>query len=274
MTRFVARNGHRLSYATNGGGDVAVVGLHDLLADRGQLRHLAAALPEGQFRLMLPDARGHGAAPVIAGRQFPTAELVADLQTILEAEGIDRTHIVATGWSSSAALGFALHAPQRVASLVITGPYLPQLVTGHPAAAVREAIADHLAIIQEAAVAADKGLTDRALDLYLGLRVGSGWRQRLSKPRLGAIRRSAASLAPLLATLASERIDREALRDLSMPLALFVEPDAMPVIGWTADALTALLPQARFEQVPIPVSADLAYSPDWATQVVRALIAT
>ena len=54
-------------------------------------------------------------------------------------------------------------------------------------------------MMQEAAVLAEKGQTDRALDLFLGARIGADWRERFSKPRLGAIRRSAGNLAPLLA---------------------------------------------------------------------------
>jgi pimeloyl-ACP methyl ester carboxylesterase len=271
MTRFVGRDGHRLSYATSGAGNTAIIGLHDLLAGRGQLRQLAEGLPEDRFRVVLPDVRGHGAAPAIAGRQFPTRELVADLLAILDAEEIDQVHVLAAGWAAAAALGLATHVPQRVASLVISGPYLPDLVTEHPDAAVREAATGHLAVLREAAVAADKGLTDRALDHYLGARFGSGWQQRLSKPRLGAIRRSAGSLAPLLATLSAERIDRDALRDLAAPLTIFIEPDAMPMVLWSSEALTSFLPHARIERPGVLPGADPSYDPQWTTEIALIL---
>jgi pimeloyl-ACP methyl ester carboxylesterase len=271
LTRFVARGGHRLSYATSGSGATAIVGLHDLLADRGQLRPLAAALPEARVRLVLPDARGHGAAPAIAGRQFPTRELESDLLTILDAEGIEQVHVIAVGWSAATALALAIDVPDRVASLVVHGPYLPELVTDHPDAAVREAATNHLTVLQEAAVAADKGLTDRALDLYLGARLGSGWQQRLAKPRLGAIRRSTGSLAPLLATAATERIDRQKLRDLRTPTTLFVADDAMPMVGWAAESLATLLPHARVVQTAAPLSAGSAHDLEWTTELAAAL---
>ncbi len=272
MTRFVARDGQRLSYATSGSGDIAIVGLHDLLADRSQLRPLTEVLPAERFRIVLPDLRGHGAAPAIAGRQFPTRELAADLLTILDAEGVDGAHVVAVGWSAAAALALAMSFPHRVASLVIRGPYMPELVTAHPDTAVREAATDHLAVIQEAAVAADKGLTDRALDLYLGARLGSGWQQRLSKPRLGAIRRSAGSLAPLLATLVTERTDHEKLRGLAMPMTIVIDQGAMPMIAWTAEALTSFLPDAGIERPDALVGADLDHDQYWSTEVARALL--
>ena len=227
-----------------------------------------------QFRIVLPDLRGHGAAPGIAGRQFPTRELVADVLTILDAEGIDQAHVVAVGWSAATALSLAMSFPHRVVSLVISGPYLPELVTAHPDTAVREAATNHLTVIQEAAVAADKGLTDRALDLYLGARLGSGWQQRLSKPRLGAIRRSAGSLAPLLATLAAEHTDREAMQRLAMPLTIFIGSDAMSITTWTAETLTALLPQARVDQASGSASAGLTYGHDWAAEVAHTVLAT
>jgi pimeloyl-ACP methyl ester carboxylesterase len=273
MTRFAARGGHRLSYATSGTGATAVAGLHDLLADRGQLRQLAVALPEDQFRIVLPDMRGHGAAPAIAGRQFPTRELMADLLTILDAEAIERASVVATGWSAATALGLAMDFSQRVTSLTLIQPYLPGLVTAHPDTAVREAATNHLTVIQEAAVAADKGLTDRALDLYLGARLGSGWRERLAKPRLGAIRRSTGSLAPFLATLAAERVDRDVLPNLTAPLTIFVEPNAMPMVGWTAEALTSFLPNARVVRTDAPPGSALGDDQHWATEAGRVLLA-
>lgn len=273
MTRFVARGGHRLSYATGGTGVAAVAGLHDLLADRGHLRQLAAALPEDRFRIVLPDVRGHGAAPAIAGRQFPTRELVADLVTILDAEAIERVNVVATGWSAATALSLGMDFPQRVTSLTLIQPYLPELVAEHPDTAVREAATNHLAVIQEAALAADKGLTDRALDLYLGARLGSGWRERLSKPRLGAIRRSTGSLAPFLATLAAERVDRDALRGLTAPLTIFVEPDAMPIVGWTAETLTSFFPDASVVQRDAPPGTDRADDQPWTSEIAQILIA-
>jgi pimeloyl-ACP methyl ester carboxylesterase len=270
MTRFIARSGHRLSMASSGAADgTAVVGLHDLLADRGQLRPLADALAERQVRLILPDARGHGASAAIAGRSYPTGELVADLLAILDAEAIEQTHVVASGWSAATALGLAVTAPQRVASLVIAAPYLPDLLTDHPDAAAREAGTTHLTTVQEAAVAADKGLTDRALDLYLGARLGAGWREAFSKARLGAIRRSAASLAPLLETLVSERIDRQALRRMRVPAVVLVEPDDAPIVRWTAEALAALLPQARVEHGALSENSGPPHSQDWLTEAAR-----
>lgn len=204
MTRFATRGSQRLSYESIGSTDgIPVLGLHDLLADRGHLRPLADALPRDRFRLTLPDARGHGASPTISAREYPAPELAADALAVLDAEGLAQVHIAAIGWGAGTALCMALLAPARVASLVLKGPFLPILL-------------DHeetLATLRQAADAAEKGQADRALDLYLGMRLGPTWRDGLPKARLGAMRRAAGSLAPLLrgsmdATLPPETRDR------------------------------------------------------------------
>ena len=200
ITRFATRGDHRLSYESSGdGAAMPVLALHDLLADRGQLRPLAESPRAAQFRLTLPDARGHGASPMLSGRAYPPSELAADALAVLDAEGLPSAHLVAIGWAAATALALAVTAPQRVASLVLAAPYLPALVVDSPDATARQIGSAHLEMMQEAADLAEKGQTDRALDLFLGARIGADWRDRFSKPRLGAIRRSAGNLAPLLA---------------------------------------------------------------------------
>ena len=184
-----------------------MLALHDLLADRGQLRPLAEPPHDALFRLTLPDARGHGASPMLSGRAYPPSELAADALAVLDAEGLQSAHLVAIGWAAATALALAATAPQRVTSLVLAAPYLPALVADSPEVAARQTGSAHLEMMQEAAILAEKGKADRALDLFLGARIGADWRDRFSKPRLGAIRRSAGNLAPLLAGTVAAPID-------------------------------------------------------------------
>ena len=104
-------------------------------------------------------------------------------------------------------------------------------------------------MMQEAADLAEKGQMDRALDLFLGARMGTDWRDRFSKPRLGAIRRSAGNLAPLLAGTVAAPIDRDALRRLDMPVVLLVKDDAEVLERVTVETLASLLPRARGSRV-------------------------
>ncbi len=136
-----------------------VLALHDLLADRGQLRPLAEPPHDALFRLTLPDARGHGASPMLSGRAYPPSELAADALAVLDAEGLPSAHLVAIGWAAATALALAATAPQRVASLVLAAPYLPALVADSPDAAARQTGSAHLEMMQEAADLAEKGQT-------------------------------------------------------------------------------------------------------------------
>jgi pimeloyl-ACP methyl ester carboxylesterase len=236
VTRFATRGGQRLSYESIGPADgVPILALHDLLADRGQLRPLAATLPPDRYRLTLPDARGHGASPTISGRAYATSDLAADALAVLDAEGLARVHIAAIGWAAGTALGVAFLAPERVASLVLAEPFLPALI-------------DHentLETLGLAADAAEKGQTDRALDLYLGLRLEAGWRERLPKSQLGAMRRAAASLAPLLAGATETAIGYVTLERIGVPATILVASNAGARDRHVADVLAAVVPRSR-----------------------------
>jgi pimeloyl-ACP methyl ester carboxylesterase len=62
VTRFASRGAHRLSYEASGElTGTPVLGLHDLLANKSQLQTMAAEFGAAGSRVLLPDARGHGA---------------------------------------------------------------------------------------------------------------------------------------------------------------------------------------------------------------------
>jgi pimeloyl-ACP methyl ester carboxylesterase len=271
ITRFATRGDHRLSYESHGdGAGIPVLALHDLLADRGQLRSLAEPPHDALFRLTLPDARGHGASPMLSGRAYPSKALAADALAVLDAEGLQRAHVVATGWAAETALALAASAPQRVVSLVLVAPYLPALVAER-AEAARQIGSGHLEMMQEAAVLAEKGQVDRALDLFLGARIGADWRDRFSKPRLGAIRRSAGNLAPLLAGMVGAPIEADALTSLDMQVELLAKDDTEILERVTAETLVALLLRARITTLPRASHEQLAGGPEWTEAIAAAL---
>jgi pimeloyl-ACP methyl ester carboxylesterase len=274
ITRFASRGGQRLSYETIGEPDAApLLALHDLLVDRGQLRPLATALAASGFRLTLPDARGHGASPMISGQRYPTIELATDMLAVLDAEGLGAVQVIAAGWGAAIALAMTAMAPERVRSLALIAPYLPALLTDHPVAEAREYGAAQLAAIEEAASAASKGQTDPALDRYLGIRWEAGWRQRLSRARLGAIRRAAANLGPLLAGMAVDQVDRDALRAITKPVTSLLCDDAPVREHWSAEALSQLVPGADVQTATIASAdeGDAAVTADWAPVLTRVL---
>ena len=273
ITRFATRGDHRLSYESHGdGAGIPVLALHDLLADRGQLRSLAEPPHDARFRLTLPDARGHGASPMLSGRTYPSRELAADALAVLDAEGLQCAHVVAISWAAETALALAATAPQRVVSLVLVAPYLPALVAERAEATARQIGSPHLEMMQEAAALAEKGQADRALDLFLGARIGADWRARFSKPRLGAIRRSAGNLAPLLAGMVGAPIEADALTSLDMPVELLVKDDAEILERVTAETLVALLPRAQITTLPRASGEQLAGGPEWTEAIGEVLL--
>lgn len=277
LTRFAARGPNRLSYETFGDADGHVVlGLHDLLADRGQLRPLAGTLREDGYRVILPDARGHGAAAMVAGIAYPPSELAADVLAVLDAESVQQSHVVAVGWGAASALALAAIAPERVASLTLIEPYLPAVLIGHPEARAREFAEAHLKVHQEAGLAASRGQTDRLLELYPGVRWGADWRDLMSKPRQGAIRRASANLAPHLAALAPEVPNTALPEKVTAPTTVLVRRDAPLLDQWTAVAISLQIPGADVESILIPaVEADpLVVSPAWTPVVLRTLQAS
>lgn len=274
LTRFAARGPHRLSYETLGDPESkTVLGLHDLLADRGQLRAIGEALRDAGYRVLLPDARGHGAAAMVSGIAYPPSELAADELAVLDAEAVPRADVVAVGWGAFAAFALAAAAPDRVASLVLIEPYLPAVLLEHPEAHAREYAEAHLKVHQEAILAASRGQTDRLLDLYPGVRWGAGWRELMSKPRQGAIRRASANLASHLAALAPDVLDTGLLKNVTAPTTVLVRRDAPLVERWTAEAIALQVTGAGVQSVFIPATeADPSLvSSDWWPVILRAL---
>src|SRR5215212_9828223 len=96
VTRFATRQNARVAYDPGspvvGGEGTAVVLLHDLLADRSAWNPLCDVLAS-QYRVIVPDARGHGASPTLANRWYTVSELAADLLAVLDAEAIRHAHL-------------------------------------------------------------------------------------------------------------------------------------------------------------------------------------
>lgn len=212
---------------------------------------------------------------MISGQRYPAEQLAADAQAVLAAEGLPSAQVLAFGWGAMTALALAMIAPERVVSLALVAPYVPALLSDHPVSEAQQYGAALAEVIADAAGAAGKGQLDRALDLYLGIRWGSGWREHLSKPRLGAIRRAAANLAPLLAGMAPEYLDRSALRGIDLPVTVLLRQDAPAFERWNAESLALLIPGAGVQTASFPEADEgrAAVSPQWATLLRRVLSA-
>ena len=106
-----------------------IVLLHGLSATRRNVVQGSRHLIKRGYRLIAYDARGHGASS--PGSSYEYAELVDDLEAVLDHLGIDRTALVGSSMGAATAMAFTLEHPERVAALVqITPAYTGYARTG------------------------------------------------------------------------------------------------------------------------------------------------
>lgn len=119
----VERHDHRLAGESIGDGPPVVL-LHGITATRRYVVHGSKVLARRGYRQISYDARGHGQSdPAPRHDGYSYAELVADLEAVLDAEVGDR-RVVLAGHSMGAhtAVSYALARIDRLAGLVVIGP--------------------------------------------------------------------------------------------------------------------------------------------------------
>jgi len=121
MTDVVRRGRQELAYEHHGDGP-AVVGLHGLTATRRHVVMGSRTLERSGRRLVLYDARGHGASSAAADGDYSYAALTADLEAVMDHLGIDRALLAGISMGAHTAVHFALQWPERVAGLALVTP--------------------------------------------------------------------------------------------------------------------------------------------------------
>jgi pimeloyl-ACP methyl ester carboxylesterase len=116
----IAANGLRIHYEEEGEGPPLVllhgstsVGTRDWGAQRPLFRQ--------QFRLVMPDARGHGGTRWDALQGWRRSDLVDDLLAFLDALGLERVRLMGLSMGGGTALSFASRHPERVEAMVLAG---------------------------------------------------------------------------------------------------------------------------------------------------------
>ena len=129
-TRYArAKDGALLQYETHGAGE-PVVFLPGSFVGRDTFSQQRKELA-GNFRQVLRDLRGHNGseARVPPDYALDMTEL-DDLICVLDAEGIDRTHLVGHSTGGAIAFAFARRYPERVRRMVLLEPSLFNLPRG------------------------------------------------------------------------------------------------------------------------------------------------
>lgn len=120
-----------------------VVLLHGLSATRRNVVQGSRALIKRGYRLISYDARGHGASS--PAPRYEYADLVADLEAVLDHLEIERAALVGSSMGAATAVAFTLEHPERVPALVqITPAYTGYARTGDVDGEVWEKLADAL----------------------------------------------------------------------------------------------------------------------------------
>ncbi|MET0835366.1 MAG: alpha/beta hydrolase [Thermoleophilaceae bacterium] len=106
-----------------------IVLVHGLSATRRKVVQGSRALIRLGYRLIAYDARGHGSSS--PGPRYEYADLVEDLEAVLEHLELERTALVGSSMGAATTMAFALEHPARVPALVqITPAYTGYARTG------------------------------------------------------------------------------------------------------------------------------------------------
>jgi pimeloyl-ACP methyl ester carboxylesterase len=120
------RDGQSIGGDDNGAGAV-VVGLHGLTATRRYVLMGSRSLERSGRRVVLYDARGHGASTPAPGGDYSYAAQAADLAAVIDSLDEQRVVLIGASMGAHAALRFALEQPERVAGVVaVTPSYDPE----------------------------------------------------------------------------------------------------------------------------------------------------
>jgi pimeloyl-ACP methyl ester carboxylesterase len=105
-------------YVLREGTGPPVLFLHGIGGDHSMWNAVLPALTKDHHVLGI-DLRGHGRSPLPPGSTMSFAELARDVISVLDREGVQRTHVVGLSAGGFLALTLALQEPSRVSSLVL-----------------------------------------------------------------------------------------------------------------------------------------------------------
>ena len=220
-----------------------VVLLHGLTATRRYVVMGSHALERSGHRVTAYDARGHGrSSPAASPDAYTYSDLGADLIAVLDDRGIERAVLAGASMGAHTLLWLALHAPERVAGLVVITPaYDPAVNEDEGRLARWDALADGL----------ERGGVEGFLAAYGVPDVPEAWQEtviKVTRQRLSQHEHPQAVADALRAVPRSrpfETIDE--LAAISVPVAVVASADE-PDPGHpqaVGEAYAAAIPGAR-----------------------------
>ncbi len=173
MAEIVVRNKGMELAGDEVGEGAPVVLLHGLTATRRYVVMGSRALERSGHRVIAYDARGHGrSSPASAPEAYTYADLGEDLVAVLDDRGIDQAVLAGASMGAHTLLWLALHAPERVAGLVVITPaYDPAVNEDETRLARWDALAGGL----------EQGGVDGFLAAYGVPNVPDAWRESVLK---------------------------------------------------------------------------------------------
>jgi pimeloyl-ACP methyl ester carboxylesterase len=116
--RRITGDGVTLAVLDEGGGWPVLL-LHGFPDSSHVWRHQVPALVEAGMRVIAPDLRGFGESDKPeAVAEYAITRSIADVVAVLDALGIERTHVVGHDWGAGLAWVLAALVPARVERLV------------------------------------------------------------------------------------------------------------------------------------------------------------
>jgi pimeloyl-ACP methyl ester carboxylesterase len=121
-TQFLQVHDGTLAYDDAGSGPlvICVPGMGDL---RGEYRFLAPQLVAAGYRVVTLDVRGHGETSV-RWPDYSAAGVGADILSLARTLDAGPATVVGTSMAAGAAVWAAVEAPERVAGIVLAGPFV------------------------------------------------------------------------------------------------------------------------------------------------------
>ncbi len=276
-TRFAQNDLARLSYEIDGSHDAPpIVFLHATLGDRRTAGALQDVLAR-DYRLVLPDARGHGGSAALQSRSFTVTDMANDAWAVLEAEGLDRDDapkliVIGHGQGAVTAIELARRRPDRLAGMVLIEPDAPTLldgVTDAEVVSVREEARETYRTLSELAY---RQQDQQAVDRYMNYRWPAGWRDELNRPRQAALRRHAGALSPVLDALDRFQILPEELKALSVRTHVLTAGSSPDLVDTIGRRLAADVPGATYRQIG-KITLATPYGSEMMFEVLRPMLA-